>query len=365
MISAAALMTALAPWKSVCCTSWMVFSDLTGNGTNILHKNRDSASRKVVISISQTGCARKWIALGSGSVNIGLNSSGLAAAMNSGEKCIDPPDVEGKKSTPRMLQVVLENCDTAAQAVEKLQQLVKDGDYSHGKRGSVFLFMDSREGYVCETTGKVCTAQKIDQGYTVRASIWHNQGMYRYSREDYEIYLKASSRAYIAIAGLNQMLDKCGKITLPDIFEHSRHSVPPEKSPFKRSICGLSTNSAASIEIDREYPKELSTMYTAIGHPRHTVYLPIPITAENIPSLMSKRKWSMTSFQRLEKLGLQAPVPPELIEFEKESMTRYKQAQTQARQLLAASKNAEAAALLNSTAWKIWKDAARMLNIIP
>ena len=46
-------------------------------------------------------------------------------------------------------------------------------------------------------------------------------------------------------------------------------------------------------------------------------------------------------------------------------MTRYKQAQTQARQLLAASKNAEAAALLNSTAWKIWKDAARLLNIIP
>ena len=125
------------------CTSWIIMPDLTASNTLILHKNRDSASRKVVISISQTGCARKWIALGSGSVNIGLNSSGLAAAMNSGEKCIDPPDVAGKKSTPRMLQVVLENCDTAAQAVEKLKQLIKDGDYFHGKRGSVFLFMDT------------------------------------------------------------------------------------------------------------------------------------------------------------------------------------------------------------------------------
>ena len=31
------------PFKAACCTSWMVFSDLTGNNTNILHKNRDSA----------------------------------------------------------------------------------------------------------------------------------------------------------------------------------------------------------------------------------------------------------------------------------------------------------------------------------
>ena len=79
---------------------------------------------------------------------------------------------------------------------------------------------------------------------------------------------------------------------------------------------------------------------------------------------MSKRKWSVTSFQRLEKLGLQSPVPPEWIEFEKESMTHYKQAQAQARNLLAASKTAEAAALLNATARKIWKDAARLLDII-
>ena len=352
------------PFKAACCTSWMVFSDLTGNNTNILHKNRDSASRKVFISSSQEGAKRKWIALGSGGANLGFNSSGLAGAMNAGEKCIDPPIVKGKKSTPKMLQVILEDCDSALKAVEKLQQLIKNGDYSHGSRGSIFMFMDSKEGYVCEITAKVCNVQHFDSGYTVRASVWHNPGMYRYSREDADIYLKASSRAYIAIWGLNRMLDEYGKITLAGIFEHSRHHIPPEKSPMRRSICGKTTNSAGSIEIDKEYPAVLSTLYAAIGHPRHTVYVPIPIVAENIPVIMKNRKWSMKAFNRLDQLGLDSSIPSAWTKFETESMERYAAARAEARQLLKSGKQAQAVALLNSTARKIWVKAARLLQIL-
>ena len=361
---AVALGLFFVPFEGVCCTSWMVFSDLTGNGTNILHKNRDSASRKVFISSSEPGAKLKWISLGGGGANIGFNSSGLAGCMNSGEKCSDPPSVEGKKSTPKMLQVILAECNSAAQAVAKLRQFVKDGDYSHGQRGSIFLFMDSREGYICEITAKVCTAQHFNSNYTVRASVWHNPLMYQYSREEFEIYLKASSRAYIAISGLNRMLDETGKITLPGIFEHSRHHIPPKKSPFNRSICGKTTNSAASIEIDKEYPQVLSTMYAAIGHPRHTVYVPIPIVTEYIPPIMKNRKWSMTAYKRLDELDLNSPIPEEWTKFEKESMASYTKAKADARKLLAAGKSAEAAALLNFTAKKIWKKAAVMLNIV-
>lgn len=359
----AAFIFAVMPFEVLCCTSWMVFSDLTDNGTNILHKNRDSASRKIFISTNQSGAERRWISLGSGGANIGFNSSGLAGGMNSGEKCVDPPAVKGRKSTPKMMQVILESCDSAAQAVEKLQQFVKAGDYSHGQRGSVFMFMDSKEGFVCETTGKVCSVQRLDCGYTVRASNWHNPNMYQYSREDMEIYLRASSRAYIAIAGLNRMLDEHGKISLTGILEHSRHHIPPEKAPFKRSICGKTTNSAASIEIDREYPQVLSTMYAAIGHPRHTVYVPIPIVADNIPSVMGNRKWSMKSFKRLDELSLDSPFPAEWTKFEEESMIRYGKAKNEARKLLADGKKAQAVALLKSTAKKIWKQAAILLNI--
>ena len=244
-----------------------------------------------------------------------------------------------------------------------MQQLIKDGDYSHGSRGSVFMFMDSKEGYVCEITAKVCNAQHFDRGYTVMASVWHNPGMYQYSREEADIYLKASSRAYIAILGLNRMLDEYGKITLQGILAHSRHHIPPEKSPFTRSICGKTTNSAASIEIDREYPDVLSTMYAAIGHPRHTVYVPIPIVAENIPVTMQNRKWSMKSFKRLDDLKLDAPIPEEWTKFEKDSMTRYTAAKAEARKLLNSGKRNEAIALLNLAAQKIWQDAEILLAV--
>ena len=358
----AVLAFTVMPLEVLSCTSWMVFSDFTGNGTNILHKNRDSASRKVFISSNQPGAARRWIALGSGGANIGFNSSGLAGAMNGGEKCIDPPAVKGRKSTPKMLQVILESCDTAAAAVEKLQSFVKAGDYSHGQRGSIFLFMDSSEGYVCEITAKVCNAQRFDRQYTVRASVWQNPGMYQHSRESIEIYLKASSRAYIAMSGLNRMLDEKGKIALMDILTHSRHCIPPEDSPFKRSICGKTTNSAASVEIDKQYPQYLSTMYAAIGHPRHTVYVPIPITAEAIPAVMKNRRWSMTAYKRLDTHGEVAPIPEEWLKFEKESMEYYRKVQARARKLLDSGKNTEAAALLNTAAGKIWKSAAKLLN---
>ena len=80
------------------CTSWLVMRDLTGNNTNILHKNRDAHARDITLYLSPVDSPRKWIASGNGgSTTMGLNASGLAGVMNSGEKCLNPPDVKDKK----------------------------------------------------------------------------------------------------------------------------------------------------------------------------------------------------------------------------------------------------------------------------
>ena len=80
------------------CTSWMVFNDLTGNNSNILHKNRDSKVKNVGVVLSPEDSARKWIALGSnGNPNMGINISGLAGVMNSGEPYIGFPTDKSKK----------------------------------------------------------------------------------------------------------------------------------------------------------------------------------------------------------------------------------------------------------------------------
>ena len=97
--SSQAVTLAEAPELDHECTSWMVMHDLTGNNTNILHKNRDANSRNVALYLSPANSPRKWIASGNdGHTTMGMNASGLAGVMNSGEKCINPPDIKGKKA---------------------------------------------------------------------------------------------------------------------------------------------------------------------------------------------------------------------------------------------------------------------------
>ena len=360
----AALLTAAVPSVSHACTSWMVFSDMTKNNTNILHKNRDSKIRNISVILSPADSPRKWVALGNDIYTaMGINSSGLAGAVNSGERCIDPPKVKGKKDTTEMLRAALENCDTAVQAVDKIKELMAAGDYSHGDKGSIFTFVDRNEGYVCEITAKFASVQRYDKGYTVRANIWQNPNMYQMSRNTLKGHLDSSIRAFVVISELNKVLDSKGKITSSDNFAVSRQCLLPDDIAMKRSVCYTNTNSAADLEVDRRYPDILSTMYAAVGHPRHTIYLPIPVCTQQILPDMQNINWSKASYTRLKELKYNAPIPSEWSKFEADSTAEYKKAQAEARKLLDAGKRTDAVKLLNSTAEKIWKNAEKLLKI--
>ena len=345
------------------CTSWMVFNDLTKNNTNILHKNRDSKVIDVAVLLSPANSKRKWIALGSGKCNMAINASGLAGVMNSGEICSTPTVDETKKRTPAMMQVIIDSCDTAAQAVKKLKQLVDEGDYYHSNRGSIFFLMDTKEGYICEFTTDKFTVQPYNSGYAVRANIWQNPGMQFYSRNTIKRHLDSSARAHVAFDGLNQMLDKEGKITLSGIFELSRHYDMPESSNEKRSVCYKNTCSTSSLEIDLQYPDVLSTGYFSIGHPRNTIYIPVPVCAEKILPSMGDYSWSKAACKRFAELGFGAPIPETWAAFESNAMAEYAKAKEDARKLLDAGKRDDAVKLLNETAYKIWCGAEKLLNI--
>ena len=344
------------------CTSWMVFSDFTCNNTNILHKNRDAAQRTIIISASTPGAARQWIALGSGTgANMGINRSGLAGVMNSGEKCINHSTNKAGKTTPEIMQQILGSCDTAAQAVVKLQEFIKANDYWHKESGSTFFFLDSKEGFICEITAKDCTTQRYDRGYAVRANIWQNPNMQQNSRNNIRHYLNSSARAYIAFSGLNAALDKHNKITLLDIFDLSRHWKMPDESPEKRSVCFRSTNSSSSLEIDRQYPGTLSTAYCTFGHPRHTVYVPVPVCARKFRSEMTDNSWCTASWKRFKEKGLEATLPAEWLKYEEDFIKEYTAIKEQARKLLDQGKQTDAENLLNAAAEKIWDQAASVM----
>lgn len=355
------------------CTSWVIFSDLTENNTNILHKNRDSKYRDIGVYLSPANSCRKWVAIGNNvsndmnidaTVNMAINSSGLAGVMNSGEKCINHSTDNTKKNTPAIMRAVIESCDTAAQAVDKLRELQNAGDYSHGDKGSIFFFCDLKEAYVCEMTAKDLSVVRYDKGYTVRANTWLNPGMQQLARNSYKAYLNSANRLYAAISYLNKSLDNGGKITLKDIFGASRQHKMPADAADKRSVCYNNTNSAATLELDLSYPDVLSTAYFAIGHPLHTVYVPVPICAEKLHPLMGDKEtsWSKASFERFKKSGLQ-DIPSEWLKFESDSIAEYTAAKEKARKLLANGKRAEAVKLLNSVAEAIWIKAAKLLEL--
>ena len=147
------------------------------------------------------------------------------------------------------------------------------------------------------------------------------------------------------------------------MFELSRHSKMPDNSPLKRSVCFKNTNSASSLEIDRQYPDVLSSGYFTLGHPRHTVYIPVPITADKFLPGMTDSSWAKAAFARLKKLGTHSEVPAKWLEFEKTSMAKYQEAKAQARKLLDAGKRADAVKLLNDAAMAIWTEAEKVMEL--
>ena len=346
------------------CTSWMVFADLTGNGTNVLHKNRDSPARHIAVKQSAPDVPRRWIGLSNKEAPcMGMNDRGLAGCMNSGETCVDPPDNPAGKSTPQILQAVLENCDTAAEAVKKLQELIRAGDYSHGKRGSLFFFLDSKEGYICETTAKICTVQQYRAGYAFRANVWRNPGMAQLSRNTPMEYLDSCGRESVVRAALNGALARKNRIGLADILALARQDKPEKDSPLERSIFSKTTNSAATLVIHREFPNVLSTMYALVGPPRHTLYLPIPICAEKIGSRLTEPVWSDTARARFEALGVHSEIPAAWTAFEKKAMKNYETASAKALELLRIGNEKQAVRTLTGAVSQIWQKAAALAGI--
>lgn len=338
------------------CTSWMVFSDLTVNDANILHKNRDSEVRSIGVLTNRASGSRKWIGLGIISEQLaamGMNERGLAAVVNSGEPCIDN-NPKNEWTTPKILMHLLDNYDRAADAVSCLRDMLKDGKYSHGDRGSIFLFMDIHEGYIVECSAHFCSPARFDHGYCYRANIWHNPDMSRYSVNTPAGHLSSCIREMQVYSMFNRALSvHDGTITCPDLWELSRNTSMPN-SENKTGVCNARTNSTSTLEIDREYPDTLSTMFATLGPPRHTAYLPIPICVTDMPDAMRTLPVrSDAAFARFEKQGLDSPTEP-WVGLERTMLLAYRQAQAEARAKMRQGRRDDAVVILNAAARNAW-----------
>lgn len=286
------------------CTSWMLFPELTG-GPMILHKNRDSGKKDIRLIKSDGDAKIKWLGLGDENPCMGFNEKGVACVMNSGETTPEfAPAEEGRLTTPEILVQILGNTKNAKEALKMLTGFIENGQYTHKERGSIFFIMDTKGGYIAELTAKRVMPVVVTGNMTIRANIWHNPGMAQFSRSGIKSTMNSQSREFQAAKGLNEALEKKGVIELEDIWRTSRMRGTMESVMTEHGLCNKTTNSAATITIDKDFPNMLSTMYVAIGPVGHTMYIPAPICLKEIPQDIADRSWSKAAFARRDASGL-------------------------------------------------------------
>ncbi|NLF92820.1 MAG: hypothetical protein GX564_02935, partial [Oligosphaeraceae bacterium] len=186
------------------------------------------------------------------------------------------------------------------------EEIIRQRKYTHGKNGSIFFFLDTTGGCLSECTAhNVVTVPVAVRGMLIRANIWHNPGMARYSTNTIKRTLDSASREFQAAAGLNEALAKRGFIALEDVWRTARMRGNLESMGSVRGLCSATTNSASTLELDQEFPDVLSTAYVTLGPPGHTVFLPVPVCVQDIPEDIMDGSWSRAAIARLEDQGLE------------------------------------------------------------
>ena len=281
------------------CTSWLVMPEVSASGQILLHKNRDTSSRYLTAHRMRVPGKYSWIGnsnFGSFGTTSGINEKALAVVMNSGPRSTGESPMG--MGTPTIARILLEQCKTAADAVRLLEKIVKAKAYSHGKSGSIWFFADPERAFLVEHDGLFFKAVEVKSGLAIRANAWHFPEMIVHSKNN-PAQITGNSRREYAVRDLlvNKVLGKQKKITLPDMFAASRINKIPE-APKCYALCDKATNVGSTFVIDREFPESLSYFVSTFGPPRHGLYIPVPVTLEDLPLCIRSGSWSEKLFQR-------------------------------------------------------------------
>ena len=346
------------------CTSWIVMPDLTGGKQVLLHKNRDSTSRKIGLHKHSPAGKYTWLSVSNVpklTSNMGLNEKGVAAVMNSGDST-DAVSKPSSWSTPAMAREILENSASAEAAVKALHELVKAKKCSHGGCGNIWIIADADSAFIVEHDALRFAAHKITSGFAIRANCFHFPEMVIYSKWRPKSVASITRREYNVrehLFGNGSQYNE--PVTVEKMNAASRINQIPDASPECYPLCGNITNSAATIVIDREFPGALSSIYAAFGPPRHTVYLPIPFLLDKIPSELANAAFSDAVFARFDAKRELLP-QDKLAEFESTLNKRHADAVEKARAILKKGGSKTEAAKILCEAFRLNWEAARKLS---
>ena len=347
------------------CTSWFIHPSCSFSGSAILQKNRDYTGQNLISCRLYRAMPGRYKVLTTGD----LWSSGTGAVMNEKGVMITQNDGRAWETQPRrvsvgstfLLRYLAEHCATAEAVLEKLKEF-----YSCGfmRDGDIYFIADPRTGYAVEATACHIVHAEIPFGFEVRANNYLLPGMRSLGHQSRELFLNGANRRYTAGEFLRARLLENGRISPLDLMDLARHrDIEQEKNQF-RQICMKNTIASTMMVPDAMFPQYLSAAFVAVGPPRHTIFLPIPMAASQIPAALTNGEWGAKAFSLQNKLGLDHNKLDSFKKLEKTLTEEFFAAREHARKLLLCGKINKAAALLDQCFISQYRRASSFLNAL-
>jgi len=361
------------------CTSWVLRPEVTASGMMLIQKVLDNPYSPLDADMRVAPNGWRWLRIGRyGGPSVAMNEKGVAITTNTG----DHWDSAGRKRDDERLWFnsfglewqVVKNCATAAEGVEALKRLARNGlfNYNYGlsNMGTIVLIADAKRAFAVELGTGYCEAAELTCGIHVAANAWRLPGGESISVSKLNDTIYNRTRDVCARKALQDTRVN-GKYTVRGCFEASRKvrgKKYGERYPFvpgNRKARNMSLLSGCC-EIDPEFPAYLSCAYTSLGPERHTVFLPIPMAVRQLPDKMRDGSWAQMAFDHQEAFGPEHDDMVKFTKLEDKLLKEFDAARDRARQLLRAGRKDEAVKLLNDTFERQFAEAdALMTTLLP
>ena len=362
------------------CTSWIVPPSGSATGGMLIHKCRDSYRRPLDADFRQMPGKFRWLRVGleSDQAAFAMNERGLVIIANQGDDVRQKVDPTLRQAAKReggqwvtacwAWQTIASECSTAKEAVARLRRMVKLGQYFGN--GDIAMIADPKQAFVVEySTGGRMQIHEVTADYCVYANGWKLPGMESDSVRKVAHNPNDQVREGVVRKYFTELRARGGKIGVADCFAASRIADVPKmtikrgRGTYIRKHKDQKVHSLGCVtfEPDAEFPAELSCAYVALGSQRHTVYLPIPMCADNTPPEMKSGAWGEYAFRLHDILGDDNPRMKELEAFEAKALAEFTAARKRARKLLRAGRRAEARRLMNDLLVRQSREARTLL----
>ena len=333
------------------CTSWLLHRQNTKSGRMILQKCRDSFPAPLDADIRVAPNGWRWMRIGSGKhyPNFGMNEKGVAITMNDGDQTDVKHPGKGRAamSAAITIRLVVNNCETAEQAVEMIKFIGRNG-LKLGSNAS-YLIADPKHAYLVDLAHGYAEAKQISGGSIVISNTWHLPGGEEISTKSCAFGRSDRAREANTRAALFKAGDR-GKYTVKGCFDVSRMpcgKLHRERYPYRVGKGGGNSLGCVCFELDPDFPAYLSYAYVALGPQQHTIYLPVPMSLEQLPEKLRDGSWAMLAYDLRAKVGTNPKYLADFSKLEDNFLAEVEENRVKARELLKAGKKAEAAKLLN------------------